>query len=170
MEACQFAAACVCQRTQIITLRDRRKPWLFIGLKVWKGGKNTICSFEWFLVSNNTTILKKKNLHYSQFCCKNTKTKAVNPGVAVFIKLLTLLTKRNLNSVRWNFSRISEEQVIMKNSHTAVRYTLQTSLIPSRDPSSEWTWSDKWRVNVTAAQLRGVFVHLVAVTSPAVCV
>lgn len=38
MAACQFAAACVCQRTQIITRRDPEKPGLFMGMDVWGGG------------------------------------------------------------------------------------------------------------------------------------
>lgn len=58
MEACQFAAACGCQRTQIITCKDRRRPWLFIGLNVWRE-KNIHASLNDFLLLKDHIIAKK---------------------------------------------------------------------------------------------------------------
>lgn len=125
MEACQFAAACGCQRTHVITCRDQRRTWLFMELDVWRRRKeDTICFIKWFLVSNNTRILwfNKKTESWGD------KSKLINPR-ALF-NVLTIWQKQNTSlfflskKVRAETSGASEVQM------TEQRDVLQMHHIP----------------------------------------
>lgn len=137
MEACQFAAASGCQRTQIITLRDRKRPWLFMGLDVWKEKKKNRIVYA---TLNDFLLVIIQRCYCFVYC--------------EFIFVFRTNKNEHWQSVRYipniACSPWVESQLCMtcsRPSHWAA------ACGPRHNP-------EEWRVSV----------HLVVVTSPAVCV
>lgn len=175
MEACQFAAACGCQRTQIITRRDRRRPWLFIGLDVWKGKKkDAIYSFELFF-SSNKIILLLKIIKVSSVISFVRKTQ--RPAVILYV---WTVYRSYLLHIKWRYLFVKQLfQNLITNDFKHGQYVHDILSLMSNDfikrwtcvilcpPPYEWSWSG---VNATVTALWCFSLHLVVVTSPAVFV